>query len=51
MWFDEEWHDRMSVLKLGDRITILGQIKAVTIGFGRAPGIIRLDHCEIIERN
>jgi len=43
VWFDKEWHDRLSVLKRGDRITIRGQIITVKIN------AVRLDHCEIIE--
>jgi hypothetical protein len=50
MWFDEEWHDRISVLKRGDRITVMGQIKAVRpLLVNPALAYVRLDHCEIIE--
>jgi hypothetical protein len=45
MWFDEEWQDRLSTFKPGDRITVIGQISSVMVTY------VQLNHCEIVENH
>lgn len=45
MWFDEEWQDRLSAFKPGDRITVIGQINSVMVTY------VQLNHCEIVENH
>ena len=41
MFFDEEWVDRLAVLRRGDHIDVIGQIDEIRID------AIQLKHCEL----
>ncbi len=43
MRFDKSWKDRLSVLKIGDNIVVLGQIKEID------RTVVLLDKCELID--
>jgi hypothetical protein len=42
MYFDNEWVDRLLVLKHGDVLHIIGQLREISRGH------IQLDHCELV---
>lgn len=43
--FDEKWIDRLSILKRGDRLTIIGKLDRIDAA------TIQLNHCEIVGNN
>lgn len=43
MRFDPPWVDRLSILRRGDQLTVIGQIKTVE------PLVLNLDHCELVD--
>lgn len=43
MNFDELWIDRLAILRRGDQLTVIGEIKAVV------PLVLTLHHCELVD--
>jgi hypothetical protein len=43
MRFDQPWLDRLAILRRGDQVTVVGQIKRVD------PLVLNLDHCELVD--